>query len=105
MTAETLISGFPIACLFAGLLAVGAILALLAREFLMARLFALTLGAFLALLACCRIAELEKAGSPPSASTACQERAAGEAVPAPSVRRMAPEVGRPGEADGAGQEG
>ena len=38
MTAETLISGFP-----------------------MAYLFALTLGALLALLACCRIAELEKA--------------------------------------------
>ena len=78
MTAEALISGFPIACLFAGLLAVGAFLALLAREFQMARLFALTLGAFLALLACCRIAELEEAESQPAA--------------APSVRRMAPEA-------------
>lgn len=48
MIVETLISGFPIACLFA-----------------------LTLGAFLALLACCRIAELEKAESLPSASTVC----------------------------------
>lgn len=79
MTAETLISGFPIACLFAGLLAVGALLALLAREFLMARLFALALGAFLALLACCRIAELEKAGSPPSAPAERPGQAAGEA--------------------------
>ena len=78
MTAEALISDYPIACLFAGLLAVGAILALLAREFQMARLFALTLGAFLALLACCRIAELEKAGSQPAA--------------APSVKGMAPEA-------------
>lgn len=96
MTAEALISGSPIACLFAGLLAVGALLALLAREFPMARLFALTLGAFLALLACCRIAELEKAESPPSASTAC---------PGQAVKGMAPEVGRPGEADGARQDG
>ena len=78
MTAEALISDYPIACLFAGLLAVGALLALLAREFQMARLFALTLGAFLALLACCRIAELEEAESQPAA--------------APSVRRMAPEA-------------
>ena len=92
MTAETLVSGFPIACLFAGLLAVGALLALLAvgallallaREFPMACLFALTLGAFLALLACCRIAELEKAESPPSASTARPWQAAGEAGPSP----------------------
>lgn len=54
MTAETLISGFP-----------------------MAYLFALTLGALLALLACCRIAELEKAEI--SASTARPGQAAGEA--------------------------
>ena len=76
--AETLVSGCPIACVFAGLLAVGAILALLAREFQMACLFALTLGAFLALLACCRIAELEKAESQPAT--------------APSVKGMAPEA-------------
>lgn len=57
MTAEALISGSPIACLFAGLLAV---------------------GAFLALLVCCRIAELEKAESQPAT--------------APSVKGMAPEA-------------
>lgn len=61
MTAETLISGFP-----------------------MAYLFALTLGALLALLACCRIAELEKAEISASkaeiyASTARPGQAAGEA--------------------------
>lgn len=90
MTAGTLISGFPIACLFAGLLAVGAFLALLAREFPMACLFALTLGAFLALLACCRIAELERAESQPataqaqpSASVACPGQAEGESRPQP----------------------
>ena len=59
MTAETLISGFP-----------------------MAYLFALTLGALLALLACCRIAELEKAeisATELSATTARPGQAAGEA--------------------------
>ena len=92
MTAEALISDYPIACLFAGLLAVGAILALLAREFQIACLFALTLGAFLALLACCRIVELEKAESQPAA--------------APSVKGMAPEAsGASGGSGWAGQEG
>ena len=70
MSAETLISDFPIACLFAGLLAV---------------------GAFLALLACCRIAELEKAGSQPAA--------------APSVKGMAPEASGASGGSGWGQAG
>ena len=92
MTAGTLISDYPIACLFAGLLAVGTILALLARKFQMACLFALTLGAFLALLACCRIAELEEAESQPAT--------------APSVKGMAPEAsGASGGSGWAGQEG
>ena len=91
MSAETLISDFPIACLFAGLLAVGAFLALLAREFQMAHLFALTLGAFLALLACCRIAELEKA--------------AGQPTPAPSVKGMALEASGASGGSGWGQAG
>lgn len=91
MTAGTLISGYPIACLFAGLLAVGAILALLACEFTMARLFALTLGAFLALLACCRIAELERAESQPAT--------------APSVKGMAPEASGASRGSGWGWAG
>ena len=83
MTAETLISGFP-----------------------MAYFFALTLGALLALLACCRIAELEKAEisrSPPRRRA--QGRLRGKPTPGPSVRRMAPEVsGVSGGSGWAGQE-
>lgn len=70
MTAGTLISDYPIACLFAGLLAV---------------------SAFLAMLACCRIAELE--------------RAAGQPATAPSVKGMAPEASEASGGSGWGRAG